>query len=62
MNKIPRFVTEYANYQKKQIDENAFMHDGKKKELKCKVVVSEQSLKRGLITVSECMKMISDVY
>lgn len=62
MNKIPRFVTEYANYQKREIDNNSFMHDGKKSELKCKVVVSEQSLKRGLITISECMKMLADVY
>lgn len=62
MNKVPRFVKEYANYQKRQIDANTFMHVGKREELKCKVVVSEQSLKRGLITVSECMKMIADVY
>lgn len=62
MNKIPRFVTEYANYQKKCIKENPFMGEDIKVTSCSGIEKSILNLKRGLITVRECMKTIAKQY
>lgn len=58
MNKIPRFVKEYAAYQKRSIKEYDLMRmDYKEKAIK-KVDGALRVLEKGLITVDEAMNLI----
>lgn len=62
MNEIPRFVKEYANYQKKCIKENSFMGEDVKAISYNVIEKSILNLERGLITVRECMEIIAKQY
>lgn len=62
MNKIPKFVKEYANYQKKYIKENSFMGEDVKETSYNVIEMSILSLEKGLITVRECMEIITKQY
>lgn len=62
MNKIPRFVIEYANYQKKCIKENSFMGEDVKATSYNIIEKSIMNLERGLITIRECMEAIAKQY
>lgn len=59
MLKLPRFVKEFAGYQKKQIKENEYMDKEIKKELLSRVEKAVCLLEQGLITVEECMQIVS---
>lgn len=61
-NMVPRFVKEYANYKRKQIDKSCFLDDNKKTEAKQKIAVSTKALNKEMITVDECIRMITDAY
>lgn len=57
MNKIPRFVTEYANYQKK-LAETLPNKECAEKAIKI-IERTVEILERGLITVGEAMAAIT---
>ena len=54
MIKVPRFVREYSNYLKKTNVTNSFQY--------CiEIDRTVNLLSRGLITISECMKMLVEL-
>lgn len=60
MNKIPRYMKEYANAQRKSYADNDLMQ---KKYKDAAMEIIERVLKnteRGLITINEGMKMLCD--
>lgn len=57
--KLPRFVKEFAGYQKKQIEENEYMDKEIKKELLSRIEKAVRLLEQGMITIEECMQIIS---
>lgn len=61
MLKLPRFVKEFASYQVKIITSNELMYKGTKEEMICKIEKAVSMAEHGLITVSECMKLLSDI-
>lgn len=58
-NKMPRFVVEYANYQKKTIKNIEGFTTDKKKEIRKQIDRVLQGLERGLITISETMTYLT---
>lgn len=54
-NKMPRFVVEYANHQKRALRKIEGMTIDKRKEIRKQIDRVLQGLERGLITVSEAM-------
>lgn len=61
MLKLPRFVKEFASYQVKRITSNELMDKEAKQEMICKIEKAVSMAGYGLITVSECMKLLSDI-
>ena len=59
MLKLPRFVKEFAGYQKKQIKENEYMNKEIKKELTARIEKAVCLLEQGMITIEECMQIVS---
>lgn len=60
MNKVPRFVTEYANYQKKFAET---LPNKEHTEKAIKVIENAvRNLEKGLITVSEAMDGITHCF
>ena len=59
MLKLPRFVKEFAGYQKKQIKENEYMDKEIKKELISRIEKAVCLLEQGMITIEECMQIVS---
>ena len=57
--KIKRFVNEYANYKINIISNNDLMEQGIKEEKLQDIEKYIKSVKRGLITVDECIHQIS---
>lgn len=58
---IPRFLKEFAAYQKKQILQNELMQE-KYKEEKIKAIEKAISLAdRGMATISETIKIINEI-
>ena len=57
--KLPRFVTEYANHQRRCLDENIAMNPGIRRELKRRIDRAVTLCSRGGITINECMRIIS---
>ena len=57
--KIKRFVKEYANYKINIISNNDLMEQGIKEEKLQDIEKYIKSVKRGLITVDECIHQIS---
>ena len=58
---IPRFLKEFAAYQKKQISQNELMQE-KYKEEKIKSIEKAISLAdRGMATISETIKIINEI-
>lgn len=58
MNKIPRFMKEYASYQIKSMSEYDLMGETAKAKACQKITKAQSAYYRGLITVSEAMEMI----
>lgn len=58
MNKIPRFMKEYANYQINMMAENNLMTDEAKVKAANKICKVLKDYERGLITVDETMNNI----
>lgn len=59
MVKLPRFVKEFASYQVKRITINELMDKETKEEMICKIEKAVSMAENGLITVDECMQIIS---
>lgn len=59
--KTARFITEYGNYLKKEIQTNELIRLDKKMEMIEHINKSISACSRGLITVRECMKEITEV-
>ena len=59
MLKLPRFVKEFASYQRKQIKENEYMNKEIKKELISRIEKAVRLLEQGMITIEECMQIVS---
>lgn len=62
MNKIPRFMNEYAKYQIDTMAENDIMADEPKVKATNKICKAQKLYECGLITVNEAMKMICDCF
>lgn len=60
MNKIPRFVTEYANFSKKSVEACELMQECFKKEKIRQIENAVTLLRRGLITIGETMQLINE--
>ena len=59
MLKLPRFVKEFAGYQKKQIKENKYMDKETKQEIIRRIEKAVHLLEQGMITIEECMQIVS---
>lgn len=59
MLKLPRFVKEFAGYQKKQIKENEYMDKETKQEIIRRIEKAVRLLEQGMITIEECMQIVS---
>lgn len=59
MVKLPRFVKEFAGYQKKQIKENEYMDKETKQEIIRRIEKAVHLLEQGMITIEECMQIVS---
>ena len=59
MNKPFRFMLEYAAYQKKSLDACDMMNAGIREELKRRLDRAIRMYERGMITVDECMFLLS---
>lgn len=57
---IPRFLKEYANYQKKAYQNSEYMHPIIKQYYISMIDEILKDRKNGLITVDEAMRMIAD--
>lgn len=60
MLKLPRFVKEYANFSINSIKANKLMKECFKMEKIKKIEKAVSLAKRGMITIEECMKIISE--
>ncbi len=58
----PRFVREYISYKKRQIKENPFWDDSRKETAYVDIDRVLKNLKRGLITIDEALKSITEIY
>ena len=61
MLKLPRFVKEFASYQVKRITINELMNKETKQEIIRRIEKAVSMAGYGLITISECMKLLSDI-
>lgn len=59
--KIRRFVTEYANYQLDAVMKNDFLSADEKIEQMRPIYKIVDNLRFGLITVDECMRLLSSL-
>ena len=59
--KIRRFVTEYANYQLDAVMNNDFLSADQKIEQMRPIYKIVDNLRFGLITVDECMRLLSSL-
>lgn len=59
MVKLPRFAKEFAGYQKKQIKENEYMDKETKQEIIRRIEKAVHLLEQGMITIEECMQIVS---
>lgn len=57
---MERFIKEYANYQKKQIENNILMQEEKKMEALKSIEKAVNAREKGLITVDETMHIIAN--
>lgn len=56
---MPRFVKEYANYKIDWIKNNEYMNPGIKTEILKRIGNTVEMLKKGMITIDECMRLLS---
>lgn len=56
--KAPRFMTEYANFQRRKFKENELMQDDIKKEALSRIDRIMSLYERGIVTVDETMERI----
>lgn len=61
MIKIPRFLQEYANYKKRQLDSNSLMKPEYKAAHKAEIDTIVRQYSRGFIIIDEAIRMISDI-
>ena len=59
MNKAPRFMIEYANFQIRCLEHNKLMNDGIRNEIIRRIDRTVRMFERGFITVDEAMRLIS---
>lgn len=59
MNKVYRFMKEYANFQKACLDACDLMNDGIRQEMKNLIDIYIRKYERGFITVDECMYLLT---
>lgn len=59
MLKLPRFVKEYASYQKRWIKNHPMLNPGIKREYTRRIEHWIKMLEIGLITVDECMRCLT---
>lgn len=59
MNKCPRFMIEYAAFQKKSLETCSAMNAGIKAELMKRIERYIDMFRRGFITVDETMRLLS---
>lgn len=57
--KTPRFIKEYANYQKKYLDNCNLMKDSIRQELKDNIDRAVNAYANGFITVDETMRLLA---
>ena len=62
MNKIPRFMKEYAKYQIDTMAENNLMGDVPKVKATNKICKAQKAYENGMITVNEAMNMICNCF
>ena len=63
MNKAPRFLKEYAAYQKRQISEKyPLMRSDYKQDIIDSIDRAEYLFTKGFITIDEAMRIISEDY
>lgn len=62
MVKIPRFMKEYANYQKQSISNCELMKQEIKEKVFTKIDNALRATERGLITIDEGMKSIMNCF
>ena len=59
MNKAPRFMIEYANFQLRKLESNSAMNPGIKRELRRRIGQAVRQYERGYITVDECVRLLA---
>lgn len=62
MNKIPRFMKEYASYQIKHMEVYVLMGEHVKEKARQKIIDAQSLYSKGYITVDEAMKMIGECF
>lgn len=62
MNKIPRFMKEYASYQTRTMNTNDLMAESEKAKARQRITKAQSLYYRGLITVDEAMKIIYECF
>lgn len=62
MNKIPRFMKEYASYQIKSMNKYDLMAESVKAKACQRITNAQSAYYRGLITVDEAMKIICECF
>lgn len=62
MNKIPRFMKEYASYQIKSMNKYPLMAESVKAKAYQRITNAQSLYHRGVITVDEAMKMICEYF
>lgn len=62
MNKLPRFLKEYANHKKQSITNNELMQEKYKEKGVSNIDKALKAYEKGLITIDESMKMILDCF
>ena len=60
--KIPRFMKEFASYMHKEIESHDLMVDEVKAKWHKDIEYALKAYSRGMITVSEAMRMIDGMY
>ena len=60
MNKIPRFMREYASFAKKGVDQCGLMKESKREEIRQRIDKALSFYQRGKITVGEAMMIINN--
>jgi len=59
--KTPRFITEFANYQRKRVANDNLLSDRMKNDKINRINSIENRTKRGLLSISNCMQLLSKI-